>query len=119
MSRCTCPHWPLTSEIRHNTFLAFKESLNNVVKHARASEVRMSLELEQGGFTLVDGGQWLRVRLGPAESPARCRRRRFAPGSGNGLANMRKRLDEIGGAFGWDTAPGEGTRAKLVVSVKA
>ena len=28
------PHWPLTSEIRHNLFLAFKEALHNVVKHA-------------------------------------------------------------------------------------
>ena len=34
------PAWALTAEIRHHVFLAFKEALNNVVKHARASEVR-------------------------------------------------------------------------------
>jgi signal transduction histidine kinase len=38
---------------------------------------------------------------------------------GNGLANMQKRLEEIGGCCSWETAPGEGTRAKLVVVVKA
>jgi hypothetical protein len=32
---------------------------------------------------------------------------------------MQKRLEEIGGGCSWDTAPGEGTRAKLVVAVGA
>jgi len=37
--------------------------------------------------------------------------------AGNGLLNMRKRLDEIGGRCEWDTARGEGTRVKLVITV--
>ena len=37
------PHWPITAEMRHNLFLAFKEALHNVVKHAAASEVSISL----------------------------------------------------------------------------
>jgi hypothetical protein len=32
---------------------------------------------------------------------------------------MQKRLEEIGGGCSWDTAPEEGTRARLVVVVKA
>jgi hypothetical protein len=32
---------------------------------------------------------------------------------------MQKRLVEIGGDCAWDTTPGEGTRAKLIVVVKA
>ena len=34
------PAWKLTSELRHNFFLAYKEALNNVAKHAAASECK-------------------------------------------------------------------------------
>jgi signal transduction histidine kinase len=113
------PPLALTSEIRHNVFLAFKEALHNVVKHAKATEVHLSLELRPEGFMLViaDNGCGFTWRPGkepvtePADGP------RLA--GGNGLTNMQKRLEEIGGCCGWDTAPGEGTRAKLVVVVKA
>ena len=37
-------------EVRHNVFLAFKEAVNNVVKHAQASEVRIRLRLDAGKF---------------------------------------------------------------------
>ena len=33
------PPLALSAEVRHNVFLAFKEGLNNIVKHARATEV--------------------------------------------------------------------------------
>jgi signal transduction histidine kinase len=113
------PALPLTSEIRHNVFLAFKEALHNVVKHAQATEVRLALELRTDGFMLViaDNGRGFAWRPGsvPATEPADGQRL----ASGNGLKNMQKRLEEIGGCCSWDTAPGEGTRAKLVVVVKA
>ena len=38
--------------------------------------------------------------------------------AGNGLVNMQKRLEEIEGRCEWDTAPGEGTRTKLVIPVR-
>ena len=41
------PSWTVNAEVRHNLYLAFKEALNNVVKHAAASEVRISLHLEE------------------------------------------------------------------------
>ncbi len=113
------PALALTAEIRHNVFLAFKEALHNVVKHAKATEVRLSLELRPEGFMLViaDNGRGFTWHpgQGPATEPADGQRL----ASGNGLTNMQKRLEEIGGCCGWDTAPGEGTRAKLVVVVKA
>jgi glucose-6-phosphate-specific signal transduction histidine kinase len=31
------PAWPLAAGVRHNLFLAYKEGLNNVVKHAGAA----------------------------------------------------------------------------------
>src|SRR4051794_10257220 len=47
------PAWPLTAEVRHNLFLALKEALHNVVKHAAATEVRVSLIPAAAGFSLV------------------------------------------------------------------
>jgi signal transduction histidine kinase len=113
------PALPLTSEIRHNVFLAFKEALNNVVKHAQATEVRLSLELRPEGFMLViaDNGRGFRCPPGQAPALEPADGQRLV--AGNGLANMQKRLREIGGCCEWETAPGEGTRAKLVVVVKA
>ena len=113
------PAWALTAEIRHNVFLAFKEALNNVVKHACASEVRISLELKPGGFTLVvaDNGRgfnWNSRKCQPGTASDDSR-----SATGNGLVNMRKRLEEVGGCCDWDTAPGEGTRTKLVIAVEA
>ena len=43
----------MTAEVRHNLFLAFKEALHNVVKHAAATEVRVELKLEQSKLMLL------------------------------------------------------------------
>ena len=44
------PAIAIPPEVRHNVFLAFKEAVNNVVKHAQASEVRIRLRLQPGQF---------------------------------------------------------------------
>jgi len=108
------PSWTLTSEIRHNTFLALKEALNNVVKHAAATEVRICLAVENEGFVLlvIDDGHGFDSSLAlTSANSARA-------GSGNGLINMQKRMEEIGGMCDWSTAPGEGTRVKFSVGVR-
>src|SRR6185369_12027738 len=66
------PSWALTSEIRHNVFLALKEALHNVVKHADATEVRISLEMQPRGFVLVlvDNGRGFDLRSQPERSLA-------------------------------------------------
>lgn len=109
------PSWALTSEIRHNVYLALKEALNNVVKHAHATEVRLSLELQPHGFLLVvaDNGHGFDWDTSTARVTHPSDNGRFA--SGNGVNNMRRRLEEIGGQCDWDTAPGEGTRVKIAV----
>jgi signal transduction histidine kinase len=113
------PSWTLTAEVRHNVFLAFKEALHNVIKHANASEARISLELLPGGFVLVIADNGCGFDLAGIHMPDR----RPAPtdlrlAGGNGLVNMRKRLEEICGRCVWETSPGEGTRVRLVISVK-
>jgi signal transduction histidine kinase len=92
-------------EVRHNVFLAFKEAVNNVVKHAQASEVRVRLQLQPGNFTLSieDNGRGLGGRDANA-TPTR-----------NGLRNMRKRMEDIHGEFSISPGTGGGTIVCLVV----
>jgi signal transduction histidine kinase len=97
------PAWPLMAETRHNLFLAFKEALHNAVKHAGAREVRVSLRTEAATFTLgiEDDGCGF-------ESSAVASAR-------NGLQNMRRRLERIGGQCDLCSAPGEGTKIVFTV----
>jgi len=92
-------------EVRHNVFLAFKEAVNNVVKHAQASEVRVRLQLQPGNFALSieDNGRGMGGRHANA-APAR-----------NGLRNMRKRMEDIHGEFSINPGTGGGTIVCLTV----
>jgi signal transduction histidine kinase len=111
------PEWHLTSEMRHNVFLAFKEALHNVVKHSGASEVLIRLAVKEKSFELAveDNGRG----FAPDE------KRRSAPAtlgrvaSGNGVENMRRRLEAIGGSFALRSAPGNGTRVLFLVHLRA
>ena len=109
------PEWRLTSEVRHNLFLAFKEALHNVIKHSAASEVHIRLTLRMKSFELAveDNGRGFvpGVKDKASDDPGR-----FA--SGNGLGNMTRRLAEIHGRCDIRSAPGEGTGVMFTVPLK-
>jgi signal transduction histidine kinase len=83
------PNSEISPEARHNIFLAAKESVTNIVKHAQASEACIRLRPGTGSFTLEieDNGR------GPSGLSS------AAAQSRNGLRNMRKRMEDIGGKF--------------------
>ncbi len=97
------PNIGISPEVRHNVFLAFKEAVTNVVRHAHASEGRIRLHMEPKEFTLEieDNGRG----LAGADSPAAQMR--------NGLRNMRKRMEDIGGRFAIGPAPEGGAQVRL------
>jgi signal transduction histidine kinase/ligand-binding sensor domain-containing protein len=103
------PSWPLTAEVRHNVFLAFKEALNNAVKHANATEVRISLTLQPSAFKLIveDNGRGFSP---PQTAPD-------ATNTEDGLQNMRKRLTEVAGSCEIYSQPNKGTRVTFNVPV--
>jgi signal transduction histidine kinase/ligand-binding sensor domain-containing protein len=111
------PAWPLTAEVRHNLFLAFKETLHNVVSHAAAAEVRVALQLagEKIVLTVTDDGCGFNV----AEPNSRPLQKPGQSSQGDGLANIKRRLAEIGGECEIQSAPGQGTTVKFIVPVKA
>ena len=105
------PTWPVTAEIRHNLFLAVKESLHNVLKHSMATEVQISFALETEAVTIKIADNGFGFEL-PAE-PSQLRPQR------NGLVNMRQRLQEIGGQCEILSRPGKGTQVTLTIPMNA
>lgn len=95
----------IAPDLRHNIFLAFKEAVNNVVKHAHAAEVKIRLRLAPTSFTLEieDNGR------GPGEAATKTGR--------NGLRNMRKRMEDVGGAFEMGPGAQNGTLIRLTAPI--
>jgi signal transduction histidine kinase len=89
--------YAVDSRLRHQLFLAFKEALTNVVRHSAATEVRLSIRVEDGHvhLTIADNGRGL-AKGGQTDEM-------------DGVANMRARLEKMGGRFGVKSKAGEGT----------
>ncbi len=98
------PKTPLPPEVRHNVFLAAKEAVTNIARHAKASAAWIRLRLEPSRFILEieDNGQGM---ANMDEARARTR---------NGLSNMRKRLEEVGGSCTFIPRPEGGTVVRLI-----
>jgi ligand-binding sensor domain-containing protein/signal transduction histidine kinase len=110
------PAWPVTADVRHNLFLAFKEALHNVLKHSAATEVRISFVLEPAAVAvnIADNGRGFdpAVLTETALNGGKPRPRL------NGLVNMRKRLQEIGGRCEIQSERGRGTQVTFYLPVK-
>jgi signal transduction histidine kinase/ligand-binding sensor domain-containing protein len=108
------PAWVLSAEVRHNLFLALKETLNNTVKHAQATEVFFLLKMQPSGFSLVIKDDGRGVAQSPEEKGAADSGR---VSSGHGLRNLADRLEKIGGVCMIRSEPGKGTEVELTVMI--
>jgi signal transduction histidine kinase len=113
------PLWHLTAEVRHNVFLAFKETLNNILKHSEASEVRITLttDARTRTFTLAieDDGRGFAAPTSNAHSKLSTDR----VATGNGLGNLQARLAEVGGRYEVSSESGKGTSTRVVLTLRA
>jgi len=105
----TLPDLDLRGRVRHNLFLAAKEALHNVVKHAAANEARLQVFIQPEAIvlTVADDGRG----LGSATNGDALGR--HLPG--RGLGNMAKRMGEIGGTCEVFNGAEAGTTVRLVV----
>ena len=96
----TFPAIMLDGRVRHDLFLCVKETLSNVVRHARASEVEFRIAVAEGALeiAIADNGQGFDTT---------------APSEGNGLKNLRGRLAKLGGTYGVESRPGGGTSVTI------
>jgi len=100
------PDHPISTEERHNIFMAVKEAFNNVLKHSTATEVRVALTVSGASLTIVitdNGCGFVSVGATP---------------SGNGLFNMRERLRQIGGRTSIESRAGLGTTVTFETRAK-
>ena len=90
-------------------FLACKEAITNVVRHAQASAAYVRLHLSHGSFTfeIEDNGR------GPVEINSERAKTR------SGLKNLRKRMEEVGGQFELRPGPEKGTVVRLTAPLNA
>jgi signal transduction histidine kinase len=95
----------VSSQTRHNMSMAVKEAVHNVIKHAKASEVivRITFVAELLTVSIQDDGRGFQP---------------FDNNHGNGLLNMKQRLEHIGGTCSIKSQPGHGTTVFISLEIK-
>jgi len=92
----------ITGEMRRNIFLSVKECLHNIVKHAEATKVCFSIELNHSMQIIIhDNGKGIEWNS----------QRPFS----NGIQNIEKRMKEINGKVGFTNEGG--TKVSLTIPV--
>jgi signal transduction histidine kinase len=95
----------LSLPFRRNVPSIFKEVLHNLLRHAQASEVVVTVQRQENifQFQVQDNG----VGFCPENTH-----------SGNGMKNMKRRATEIGGQLKVESRPGGGTTVTLTAPIK-
>lgn len=97
---------PIANDTVHQTFRIVQELLNNVVRHAQATKVRVGLLYEPLAFTVMvedDGvGFEVATALATEDPPLR-----------QGLRQVRSRTQQIGGDLSVTSTPGWGTQVRV------
>lgn len=96
------PYPPVAPDVRRNVYLLYKEILHNIVKHAEATRVEITVALTGArlDLTVADNG------IGFEQTGEH---------SGNGLTNMQRRAYQIGGSLAFSARPGTGTTVHFSV----
>ncbi|HET8586296.1 MAG TPA: ATP-binding protein, partial [Candidatus Limnocylindria bacterium] len=102
----------LTSEQAEQLRHIAQEAFSNVLRHARAKRVEVTLRCTRRQFTveICDDG----VGYDPAAAPSRSRR-----GNAQGLANIRRRAEILGARLSMQSQPGQGSALSLTMPVTA
>ena len=96
-----CPDLIVDGKVRHEVFMAVKEILNNIVRHAEATEVTLQMAIGDAlVINIIDNGKG----FDPTTSA-----------DGHGLRNCSARLAKIGGSFQIESRAGAGTTFRITI----
>ena len=100
------PPRPLPPDVRHNIFLIVKEKLTNALKHAGATEVHLQIKASTTALEIIiaDNGKGFDVNSAASA------------GHRNGLGNMQRRTEAVGGKLTLTSSSEQGTRMEFQVS---
>lgn len=100
----------LGADLRREIYMIFKETMNNLVKHSNCdrAEIEFRLDADEFVFTVKDDGQG----FDPNKNGNGATR------GGNGLINMRKRAENLGGNYRIESEIGAGTTSVLRVPLR-
>lgn len=103
----------INTNIRREVFLIFKESINNVVKHSGAEQVRIELAVTDENLTLEisDNGDGFEPEADENRKPNLFSSKDET--GGNGVLSMQKRAAEMNGKIEIISASGKGTSVLL------
>lgn len=101
------PSGNLSAEDRHEFFHAYKEALNNIIRHANATQVQITFSAAKGDLMIrvADNGRGL------DEGGSK--------GSHHGLPGMRDRLQRLGGRCEITSSSGDGTTVTFILPVQS
>lgn len=104
------PPYSLSAQLRHNLLLAVNEAFTNVLKHSKANQVDVTIDLNADTFevTVSDNGSGFDVSSTVALESS-------SGAAGDGLRNMKQRLSDIGGRCSIQSKPGNGTVVEFVL----
>ena len=101
-SKTTLPENPLGMNARKNIYLIFKEIINNIAKHSQAQRADIDITTH-GDFLLIaikDNGK------GVEDTNSK---------GGNGLVNLRSRVDEMKGKLVMESQSGRGLSTRIEI----
>ena len=101
---CTVDAHDLPIAIEKELYFTLREGVLNAVRHARASEIHLSLARSQSGYLarLSDNGVGFVVAA-------------TAGSNHYGLKGMKERVQKLGGTLDIESAPGRGTRIEIAI----
>lgn len=94
------PRISISKELNRNVFMVVKEALNNIVKHSQASLVTLTITIDANfNVAISDNGNGKIINKT----------------DGNGIKNMKHRIEQLNGRFIIDPKPKQGTDITICI----